>query len=72
MQKDLSTVSFVYLAASALGSDCVYLINVYKAKRNKTTAPQSQHTEEHGICHLWVGGGIPILLAAHQIKHTDL
>lgn len=33
MQKDLSTVSFVYLAASALDSDCVYLINVYKAKR---------------------------------------
>lgn len=44
MQKDLSTVSFVYLAASALRSDCVYLINVYKAKRNKTMAPQSQPT----------------------------
>lgn len=45
MQKDLSTVSFVYLAASALSSDCVYLINVYKAERNKTMDPQSQDTE---------------------------
>lgn len=44
MQKDLSTVSFVYLAASALGSDCVSLINVYKAKRNKAMGPQSQAT----------------------------
>lgn len=56
MQKDLSTVSFVYLAASALSSDCVYLINVYKAKRNKITDPQSQDTVEHVICHDWVGG----------------
>jgi len=44
MQKDLSTVSFVYLAASALRSDCVPLINVYKAKRNKAMCPQSQAT----------------------------
>lgn len=44
MQKDLSTVSFVYLAASALGSDCVSLINVYKAKRNKAMGPQSWAT----------------------------
>lgn len=56
MQKDLSTVSFVYLAASALSSDCVYLINVYKAKRNKITDPQSQDTTEHVLCHDWVGG----------------
>jgi len=39
MQKDLSTVSFVYLAVSALSPDCVYLINVYKAKRNKILEP---------------------------------
>lgn len=56
MQKDLSTVSFVYLAASALSSDCVYLINVYRAKRNKTMDPQSQDTIQHVICHHWVGG----------------
>lgn len=56
MQKDLSTVSFVYLAASALSSDCVYLINVYKAKRNKITDPHSQETVEHVICHHWVRG----------------
>ena len=42
MQKDLSTVSFVYVAASALRADCVYLINVYKAQRKKAMAPQSQ------------------------------
>lgn len=54
MQKDLSTVSFVYLAASALGSDCVSLINVYKAKRNKAAGLPSQATAEHGICRPWV------------------
>lgn len=56
MQKDLSTVSFVYLAAAAPCSDCVYLINVYKAKRNKTMDPQSQDSVEHFVCHHLVGG----------------
>lgn len=70
MQKDLSTVSFVYLAASALSSDCVYLINVYKAKRNKITDSQSQDTAEHVICHYWVGGHSTF--TAHHIKHVDL
>lgn len=65
MQKDLSTVSFVYLAASALSSDCVYLINVYKAKRKKTMDPQSQGTVQPFICHRRVGGDSPVLLAAH-------
>lgn len=56
MQKDLSTVSFVYLAASALSADCVYLINVYKAKREKTRDPQSQGTVQPFISHRRVGG----------------
>lgn len=68
MQKDLSTVSFVYLAASALSSDCVYLINVYKAKRYKTMDPQSPDTVQHFICHHWGPGDSPVSLAAHQIK----
>lgn len=70
MQKDLSTVSFVYLAASALGSDCVYLINVYNGKRNKTMEPQSQILDS--VPFFSIGWGkTPILLAAHQIKHVD-
>lgn len=49
MQKDLSTVSFVYLAVSALSPDFVYLINVYKAKRNKILEPWSENTILHVI-----------------------
>lgn len=72
MQKDLSTVSFVYLAASALGSDCVSLINVYKAKRNKVAGLPSQATVEHGICCPWVRRQDDFTYLHHQIKSMDL
>lgn len=71
MQKDLSTVSFVYLAASALRSDCVYLINVYKAKRNKIMGPQSKDTVQHVACHPGVGN-TTVILPVYQIKHVDM